>query len=164
MVTSLQRALLGALVALVWVFHHPGATRAETALLTIVDTAAGTRTVLTRADLDSLPQHQFTTHTDFTDGLTEFRGARAADALARAGITGAAELRMVAANDYTVVIPYSDLVDYGVLLATEVNGERLTLRNRGPIWLMYPLDQYPELKSSTYNDRQIWQLVEIEAR
>jgi hypothetical protein len=159
---SFLRPLLGMLCALVWTSNATGTARAEEALLTIVDRANGVRTELTRIDLDALPQHQIETHTDFTNGLTVFRGARVTDALALAGIVATEELQMVAANDYAVRVPFSDFVSYGVLLATEMNGEQLTLRNRGPIWLMYPLDTYPELNSSTYNDRLIWQLVRIE--
>jgi len=69
---------------------------------------------------------------------------------------------MYAVNDYSVTVPFSDLEKYEVVLATEMNGERLSVRNRGPIWLMYPLDGHRELRGSVYNDRLIWQLVRIE--
>jgi len=162
MTTSLRRLLVAAIGVAAVLLHQPSSAGSDPVLLTVIDHASGKTVRLTKSDLDGLPQHEISTHTDFTEGLTEFRGPSAREALALAGVTEAAELRMAAVNDYSVTVPFSDLVDYDVVLATEVNGERLSIRNRGPIWLMYPLDQHPELKNSVYNDRLIWQLIRIE--
>ena len=44
----------------------------------------------------------------------------------------------------------------------ERDGEKLSRRDQGPIWLMYPLDDYSELRDSIYNTRLVWQLTKIE--
>ncbi|MHA1530220.1 MAG: molybdopterin-dependent oxidoreductase [Alphaproteobacteria bacterium] len=118
----------------------------------------------TEADLLSLPQVTIRTRTEFTDGVVEFVGPLARDAIAFIDAGAATTAHMVAANDYAIDIPFSDLVDYDVILALQANGDRMTIRNKGPIWLMYPLDDHAELQDPLYNNRLIWQLTLIELR
>ncbi|HSG35732.1 MAG TPA: oxidoreductase, partial [Sphingomonadaceae bacterium] len=68
----------------------------------------------------------------------------------------------VAANDYKVEIPLEDFVRYDVIFATSMNGDRLSLRDKGPIWIIYPMSDHRELRDPAYNQRLIWQLVRIE--
>jgi len=116
------------------------------------------------ADLLALPQVTIRTRTEFTDGVVEFIGPLARDAVAFIETGAATSLHLVAANDYAIDIPLSDLTDYDVILAMQTNGERLTIRDKGPIWLMYPLDDHAELQDPMYNNRLIWQLTFIELR
>ncbi|MCH8166966.1 MAG: molybdopterin-dependent oxidoreductase [Proteobacteria bacterium] len=116
------------------------------------------------ADLLALPQVTIRTRTDYTDGVTEFVGPLARDAIASIGAGAATKVHLVAANDYAIDIPLSDFTDYDVILALRTNGERLTIRDKGPIWLMYPLDDHAELQDPMYNNRLIWQLTVIELR
>ncbi len=51
-----------------------------------------------------------------------------------------------------------------MILALRTNGARLTIRDKGPIWLMYPLDDHAELRDPVYNSRLIWQLTTMELR
>jgi hypothetical protein len=116
------------------------------------------------ADLLALPQVTIRTRTEFTDGVTEFVGPLARDAIASIGVGTATKVHLVAANDYAIDIPLSDLTDYDVILALRTDGKRLTIRDKGPIWLMYPLDDHAELQDPMYNNRLIWQLTVIELR
>ena len=47
----------------------------------------------------------------------------------------------VAANDYYVDIPTEDFTTYDAILAMEADGERLSRREKGPLWLMYPISR-----------------------
>jgi hypothetical protein len=116
------------------------------------------------ADLLALPQVTIRTRTEFTDGVVEFIGPLARDAVAFIETGAATTVHLVAANDYAIDIPLGDLADYEVILAMQANGERLTIRDKGPIWLMYPLDDHAELQDPMYNNRLIWQLTVIELR
>jgi hypothetical protein len=118
----------------------------------------------TEADLLSLPQVTIRTRTEFTDGVVEFVGPLVRDAIAFIEIGAATTVHLVAANDYAIDIPLGDFTDYDVILALRTNGERLTIRDKGPIWLMYPLDDHAELQDPMYNNRLIWQLTVIELR
>jgi hypothetical protein len=115
-------------------------------------------------DLLALPQITIRTQTEFTDGVVEFVGPLARDAVALIDAGGATTIHLVAANDYALDIPLGDLTNYDVILAVQANGKRLSIRDKGPIWLMYPLDDHAELQDPVYNLRLIWQLVRMELR
>ena len=119
---------------------------------------------LSEADLLALPQITIRTKTEFTDGVVEFVGPLARDAIASIEASSATSVHLVAVNDYSIDIPLSDFTNYDVILAMQVNGERLSRRNKGPIWLMYPLDDHTELQDPVYNIRLIWQLAVMELR
>ena len=51
----------------------------------------------------------------------------------------------------------SDL-EYGVLLAMRMDGQPLTLRTKGPLWIVYPRDTYAALNDVRYDSRWVWQL------
>lgn len=124
----------------------------------------GAEAEFTEADLMAMPQVTIHTHTEFTDGLVEFVGPLARDAVANVPMGDATVAHLVAANDYAFDIPVSDLMEYDVILALSANGRRLSIRDKGPIWLMYPLDDYTELQDPRYNNRLVWQLTTIELR
>ncbi|MEM7057134.1 MAG: molybdopterin-dependent oxidoreductase [Pseudomonadota bacterium] len=143
----------------------PMAFASEETLLTLknprIDGRHGVIT-FTRADLESLQQQEITTTNDFIDGEATFRGPLAYALIDQIGRAGAKLVRLTAANDYFVDIAIQELLDYGAILALEMNGKGLTTRDRGPIWLMYPIDQFEELQNPSMNNRLIWQLKTIE--
>lgn len=117
-------------------------------------------------ELRALPQVEIVTSTDWTDGPTRFSGPLARDVLALAGAVpvhvAGADLRLVAANDYAVTVPTADFERYDVILALEMNNRLLSLRDRGPVWVIYPLDE-ESLHSNIYASRMVWQLTRIES-
>lgn len=115
-------------------------------------------------DLLALPQVTIRTRTEFTDGVVEFVGPLARDAMAMIDTSSATTIHAIASNDYAIDIPLSDLTEFDVILALQANGKRLSRRDKGPIWLMYPLDDHEVLQDSAYNIRLIWQLVAMELR
>ena len=119
---------------------------------------------LAEEELLAMPQVTVRTRTEFTDGVIEFVGPLARDVVERVGVGKATTLHAVAANDYTVDIPLEELFQYDVILAMRADGERLTMRDKGPIWIMYPLDSHAELSDPLYNQRLIWQVTELELR
>ena len=52
----------------------------------------------------------------------------------------------------------SDFADYPVLFALKMDGRDLTVRDRGPIWIVYPRDDFSELRNERVNARWVWQL------
>jgi hypothetical protein len=133
------------------------------AALVLAGAEAGT-VELTIEDLAALPQTTVATETEFTDGVVEFRGPLVRDVLVHLGLDHAEELRFIAANDYFVDIPTGDFRDYDVILAMEADGKPLSRRDKGPIWLMYPISDHSELRDPLYLRRLIWQVVRIETQ
>lgn len=112
------------------------------------------------ATLKALPQHHITTNTPWYDGPQTFSGPRLRDVLTLLKPQGST-LHLTALNDYAVHIPLSDLEQFQPILAWQINGQSLSVRNKGPLFLMYPFDTTPTLKNDLYYSRAIWQVVAI---
>ena len=125
--------------------------------------ADGSVAELDVAAFEALPQHEIITHTSVTDGPQRFTGPLMRDVLKAAGVEAKSVLA-IALNDYEIEIPTSDFTRFDVLAATEMNGEALTPRDKGPVWIVYPRDDFPELEDIRYDFRWVWQLTRIEAR
>lgn len=120
------------------------------------------RIQFTRADLLALEQKTIKTGNDYVDGTPVFRGPVAASVIGMIGNTGAKKVQLTSRNDYSVTLALDELTDYQAILALEMDGKALTRRDRGPIWLMYPMDAHPELQDPAFNSRLIWQVEVIE--
>ena len=115
----------------------------------------------TLEQLQTLPQTTVVTANDYVEPSAVFQGPLLRTVLEELEIDKDAELKMIALNDFTSTVPASDAFDYDVILAVLRDGEPMTVRNKGPIWVIYPMDDNPELRSDIYNDRLVWQLKEI---
>lgn len=111
--------------------------------------------------LAALPQHEFTTATTWTEGTPTFKGVLLKDFIAAIGATGSV-IHLTALNDYRVSLPMSDVQDDGPMLAYLMNGQPMSLRDKGPVWLVYPYDQNAKYRTEQTYSRSIWQLDRIE--
>jgi len=162
--------LVWALCLVVWLL--PGGAYADDALpepqgriiLTVSGNVSVTNhdgvAVFDRAMLKAMPQVTIRTTTPWLDGQSEFRGPLARDVLARAGARGE-RLVAHAINDYVVNIPRADVERFGVILALELNGKRMRIRDKGPLWIIYPWGEHTELQIGTYYERSVWQLKQL---
>lgn len=126
-------------------------------VLDVTGAVAGGRVSFDLAALDALEQARIVTTTPWTQGTTTFEGVTGPALLKAIGATGKT-IKARALNDYTVEIPVEDFLTKGVIIATRVNGERIPVRTNGPLWVMYPFDSDPALKTKTFTYRAIWQL------
>ena len=126
-------------------------------------TNAGTRAEFDRKMLEEIGLVELETETPYTDGKKVFRGVLARDLLRHVGATGD-HVEATAINLYKVDIPIEDFERFDVLIALEVDGKRLRVRDQGPAWVIYPWSQHQHLDSKTYNQRSIWQLASIDIR
>jgi len=101
------------------------------------------------------------TSTPWTNGVPEFEGVLGSRLIEYLGAKGATVV-VTALNDYRIEIPMDDLIGYPVLFALSMNGQRLTARDKGPVWIVYPRDQYAELHGEKARSRSVWQLIGIE--
>ena len=116
-----------------------------------------------RTQLESLGLIEITTITPWTDGDMRFEGVLARNVLADFGQSGR-RIIAVALNDYQVEIPVRDLQRYDVILATRLNGQPMSVRERGPIWVIYPWSGDPALQNEVFYARSIWQLRSIQVQ
>lgn len=115
---------------------------------------------LDRDMLDALPQHTIETQTPWTNGQPSFRGPLLRDILALVGAQGD-RLIAEALNQYRIEIPIEDAMRYPVIIATHLDGKRLRVREKGPLWVIYPWSRFDELDSESYYHRSIWHLNRI---
>lgn len=97
-----------------------------------------------------------TTHS-WADKATVFEGVAASRLLEAVGATGS-RIKAAAINNYAIDLEAAELRKYPVLLALKADGADLRRRDRGPIWIVYPRDTFPELKDEKHNFKWIWQL------
>ena len=165
MIPNLRLRRLGASLLAAALMLGAQSAAAEDPMLVLRNAAIPDAEVtLSEADLLAMPQVTVRTRTSFTDGVVTFVGPLARDAVALIPVGPATTVHLVAANAYSYDIPLSDLTEFDVILAMSANGDRLSIRDKGPIWLMYPLDDHAELQEQRYNHRLVWQLVEMELR
>ncbi|MEQ1771557.1 MAG: hypothetical protein ABL879_17155 [Devosia sp.] len=113
------------------------------------------------AMLNSIESRTTTTSAPWYDGAHAFSGPLGSAVLNEVGASGTM-LRVTALNDYVTEIPVSDFMDYRVVLATALDGQVLSVRDKGPIFIIYPFDESPELNNETYYGRSAWQVKSIE--
>lgn len=113
------------------------------------------------AMLDALPQRVTATNTPWTKEKTRFSGPLVTALLDRVGAKGAT-LKITALNDYMVEVPVADFQKWPVILATRKDGERMSVRDKGPIFVIYPFDEDPSLYNEKYFTRSVWQVKTIE--
>jgi hypothetical protein len=112
-------------------------------------------------DIAKMANAEFATTTIWTEGIQEFKGVSLKDLLDELGISDGG-LRASAINDYSVYIPVSDAVKGGPIIAYSLNGKAMSIRDKGPLWLVYPYDLKQEYASEVIYSRSIWQLDRIE--
>jgi len=47
-------------------------------------------------------------------------------------------LKVTALNDYTIEVPIADAKEWPTILALKADGENMSVRDKGPLWLVYP--------------------------
>jgi hypothetical protein len=111
--------------------------------------------------LERLPQSSFSTRTPWYAQARRFTGPLLRDVLSAAGNQGSL-IRAGALNDYRVDIPVDDAQRYDVLVARLLDDKPMTVRDKGPLFIIYPFDQNASLRNAVYFSRCAWQLNAIE--
>jgi hypothetical protein len=123
----------------------------------------GERAVFDRAMLHGIGLVKVRTTTPWTDGVMEFEGVPVKALLQAVGSRGQV-LRATAINDYTIDLDAREFDAVPAILALRMNGTDLRVRDKGPLWLVYPRDDYPAVRSEMHNFKWIWQLKTITVR
>ena len=130
-------------------------------ILTISEPGAADQARFDLALIDTLPQRETETTTPWHEGPQSFSGPLLSDLMAAAGLSGSA-LRVIAINDYAATIPWADIETIPVILAVRHNGATMSVRDKGPLFVIYPFDEQPELRDEVYFSRSVWQVDRIE--
>lgn len=121
----------------------------------------GDAALFDRPMLEEIAPESFTTTTIWTDGEQRFEGTSLKGLLDLLGVEDGT-LKATALNDYAVEIPVSDAVEGGPIIAHRRNGEEMSIRDKGPLWIVYPYDRNADYRTEQVFARSIWQLDRIE--
>lgn len=106
--------------------------------------------------LEAIGSASYTTRSEVSSKPQLFEGVPLRAVLERAGARGKV-MTASALNDYEISIPFEDL-QFEPLLAMKVDGQVLTVRDKGPLWIVYPRDAHEVLDDVKYYSRWVWQL------
>jgi hypothetical protein len=116
-----------------------------------------------RPMLEALGVQSFITKTPWYKSPTRFEGVLVRTLLHAVGASGG-WIAAVALNDYMTEIPVVDFKRYDVLLALKRDGAYMPVRDKGPLFIVYPFDSSAELQAQKFYSRSAWQLAEIIVR
>ena len=168
---QIKGGLLGAFVALIATlgvaYAASLAAPSERPILTISGKISNTnkdgRAQFDRAMLEALGMTVVETTTPWHEGKVRFEGVSMDKLMKHVGAAGQ-RLVVVALNDYATEVPMEDISRFNVILALKRDGEYMPVRDKGPLFIVYPFDSNPELKSQTYYARSAWQVAKIDVR
>lgn len=132
-------------------------------VLVITEPASSRQVELGLAELRQMNQATIRTKTPWIGQVASFEGVLVRDLLAAARVAGKS-IRVRALNDYAIEIPIEDIAKYDVILATRLDGRPMSVRDKGPYWIMYPFDAHAELRTDRFYERAIWQVKTMEIR
>lgn len=113
------------------------------------------------AMLEALDGREASMETPWTKGEIQFSGPLLRAVLAAAGAHGQ-ELTIKALNGYEAEVPVNDAYGLDTMLATRIAGKPMSVREKGPLMLVYPFDQDAGLYNERYFSRSVWQIQSIE--
>lgn len=108
-----------------------------------------------------MAQVTITTTTLWTEGENTFTGPSLRNVLDAAGL-GDNDLTLTALNDYAIEIPAPAADATYPIVATRMNGAPMSVRDKGPFWVIFPFDSEPDFRTETIYAQSIWQLDRIE--
>ncbi len=158
--TLLAFSLITVFSANVFALDKPAGRPILTVSGLIAEKNAGNDAQFDAAMLDKLPQQKMTVETPWYKTAQTFEGPLFRDVLKATGVKGK-KLYVVALNDYAAEIPLADLEKYDVILARKIDGKVLNVRDKGPLFIMYPFDKKPELRTKDVYSRCVWQVNRI---
>lgn len=166
----LSRLAAGVLVAACTLFHAQAQTLEKPAgpvVLTIQGSVSkanhGEKAQFDMKMLEKLPQKSFTTQTPWYPKPVTFTGPLLRDVLAAAGAKGS-KITAVALNDYKTEIPFDDATRHDVIVARLMNDRPMPIREKGPLFIVFPFDTKAELRTELYYNRSAWQLSTLQIK
>ncbi|MDN3613871.1 MAG: oxidoreductase [Vibrio gallaecicus] len=118
--------------------------------------------ILEIKDLQKMPNTSFTTDLPWLNGESKFTGVSVSDLFDELDVELPEVMTVRGLNDYSVDVLKSDIEQYHPIIAFLKDGNLMPVRYKGPYWLIYSLNQYPELDTPAYHSQMVWQIEKIE--
>lgn len=137
-----------------------GQAQAEETILTVEDLGSGEVFQFTDSELSALRQTEFETSTNWTMGVLRFSGPTLKDLLSAIG-REPSDLKIFAINDYNVTFPAEDIQAGAPILANRIGGEPFSVREKGPLWIVFPFDKDDTYRTELIFSLSVWQVNRI---
>lgn len=157
----MKRNLLTTIASVCTTFAFATFAWAEEAILTVNSGVDGRSVSFTYEELLALPQTEFRTGTIWTSDVDSYAGPSLAAVLDAAEMPHD-DLRIYAINDYNVEFPADRISADAPVLAVQVNGNPFSIREKGPIWLLFPFDDDDNYRTEDHFALSVWQLQQID--
>jgi hypothetical protein len=132
-------------------------------ILTVTGKVSGETVTFDRESLEALGLVTVETKTPWYDHVVKFEGVSLEKLMEKVGAKGE-KVVAVALNDYSSEIPIEDFAKYKTILALKRDGQYMPVRDKGPLFVIYPYDSQPELKSHKFYSRSVWQVTRLEVK
>lgn len=116
--------------------------------------------VFDRNKLEALGMETIETKTPWYKDTVKFEGVPLDKLMQSVGANGD-RVVAIALNDYSVEIPMEDFAKHHAILALKRDGEYMSVRDKGPLFVVYPYDSDPELRSQKFYSRSAWQVKQL---
>ena len=125
----------------------------------------GATAVFDMATLESVGVVRYTTETAWSESPITFDGVLLSAVLDVIGANASATtLKVTALNDYAIEVPIAHAREWPTILALKADGEYMSVRDKGPLWLVYPRHMNAQFGNDKHNARWIWQIATIEVQ
>ena len=112
--------------------------------------------------IEAIGLKRLSTTTFWPEDYGEFDGVLLRDLLTEAEIEDAPEIIITALDGYIAIIPREDWRKWDVILATRHEKKTMSIRKKGPLRIVYPMDIGGEIADSDMRIRWIWAIKSIE--
>ncbi|WP_207792046.1 putative pterin-binding protein [Siccirubricoccus phaeus] len=126
-------------------------------------TNQGEEAVFDRPMLEAFGFATIVTNSPWFDGPMRFDGVPMVKLMEAVGASGET-VTAIALNDYSTDIPITDFARFNVILALLRNGQPMRVSDKGPLFIVYPYDSSPELRSRLYYSRSAWSVARLVVR
>ncbi len=110
--------------------------------------------------LRALPAEEVLTRNPWEKTKVRYRGVLLRDLVTAVGGHGAV-LRIEALDDYHSDLDVADVEAYDILLAYEREGQTLPVRDKGPLFVVFPFTDVPALETQGRYAQSLWQVSRI---
>ena len=115
--------------------------------------------LLSIEQLLALPQQEFSTLHTWTEVKETFSGPLLEDVV-NLICKGVVSVELKALNDYSITVDFEGVKQYKPIIAHSINGQRLSIRDKGPLWVMVDYETH-NLDSKNLESLMVWQLSDI---
>lgn len=103
----------------------------------------------------------FETQLPWFENRKSFTGIKVTDLIEFYQLTDVGSISFLGLNDYMSTSQINDIRRYQPIIAYEIEHEKIKVRNKGPYWLIFDLEKYPEIDDISFHSQMVWQIKEI---